>query len=184
MHALAISGSLRTGSYNRKALQIAKKMAAELGAQVSEIDLKSLALPIYDQDIQDMGMLESAIKLKSAIEAADALLIASPENNYSISAALKNALDWASRNGNSWSGKVAAVFGASDGRIGTARGQVHLRQILMSLNVIATPQPQVYISLADQAFNLDGSLKDPKLNEQLHKLITNTLTLAQKLKSS
>lgn len=183
LHVLAISGSLRTASYNRIALQIAKRIASDLGAEVKEIDLRELSLPLYDQDIQDTGMPEPVLSLKAACTAADALLIASPEYNYSISAALKNALDWASRGGNSLSGKVAAVFGASDGRIGTARGQPHLRQILMSLNVIATPQPQVYITMADQAFNPDGSLKDPKLNEQLQKLVANTLSLAQKLKN-
>jgi len=183
MNILAISGSLRTASYNRKALQIAKRIAADLGAEVQEIDLRELNLPIFDQDIQDKGMPESVLKFKSACEAADALLIASPEYNYSISAALKNALDWASRSGNSLGGKIAAIFGASTGRIGTARGQMHLRQVLMSLNVIVTPQPQVYVSMADDAFNPDGSLKDPKVHEQLQKLVTNTLTLAQKLKS-
>ena len=182
LNVLAISGSLRTASYNRKALQIAKTIAAGLDAVVTEIDLRELNLPLYDQDIQDQGMPESVLKLKAACEAADALLIASPEYNYSISGALKNALDWASRGGNSLSGKVAAIFGASDGRIGTARGQVHLRQVLIALNVMVTPQPQVCISLAKEAFNEDSSLKDPKLNDQFQKLITNTLTLAQKLK--
>lgn len=182
LHVLAISGSLRTASYNRKALQIAQKIAVDLGAEVQEIDLRELALPLYDQDIQDKGMPESVINFKSACAAADALIIASPEYNYSISSALKNALDWASRDGNSLSGKVAAIFGASNGRMGTARGQVHLRQVLMSLNVIATPQPQVYISFAEEAFNPDGSFKDPKTHEQLQKLIANTLSLAQKLK--
>jgi NAD(P)H-dependent FMN reductase len=78
---------------NRKALQAAKRFAAELGAQVDEIDLKEVALPIYDEDVQTAGFPEPVRKLKQAVESADLLLIATPEYNYSISAALKNAME-------------------------------------------------------------------------------------------
>lgn len=182
LKVLGISGSLRTGSYNRKALQIAKKMAAELGAEVSEIDLKELNLPLYDGDIEAQGLSESVKKLKSAIEAADVLLIASPEYNYSISGALKNALDWASRSGNSFDGKWAVIFGASSGSFGTLRGQFQLRQIFYDLNVLVLPQPQVFIKSAGEAFNPDGSFKDEKLHEQLKSLIRKTIIMAEKLK--
>ncbi len=182
LKALAISGSLRTESYNRKVLQIAKKIAVELGAEVEEIDLRELNLPIYDKDVQDQGLPESVEKLKKTIEPVDVLLIASPEYNYSVSGALKNAIDWASREGNSFDGKVVAVFGASRGGFGTLRGQAHLRQILQSLNVFILPQPQVFISRAESAFDSNGSFIDQKNYDLLKKLIEKTLELALKIK--
>lgn len=182
LKALAISGSLRTGSYNRKALQIAKKIATDLGAEVQELDLRELNLPIYDKDIQDQGLPESVQKLKRAIESADILLVASPEYNYSVSGALKNAIDWASREGNSFDGKLAAIFGVSTGGFGTLRAQAHLRQILQSVNVFILPQPQVLISRAESAFNPDGSFSDPKNLETLKTLIEKTLKLVLKIK--
>lgn len=183
LKVLGISGSLRKDSYNRKALQVAKNLAAEFGAEVSEIDLKELNLPMYDGDIEAQGLPESVKKLKAAIEAMDVLLIASPEYNYSISGALKNALDWASRGGNSFDGKWAVIFGASSGSFGTLRGQFHLRQIFYDLNIFVLPQPQVFIKSAQDAFNPDGSLKDGKLNGQLKLLIQKTLEMVAKLKN-
>ena len=183
LKVLALSGSLRTDSYNRKSLQITKKIASEFGAEVKEIDLRELDLPIYDADIQAKGLPDNVRKLKAEIEAADVLLIASPEYNYGISGALKNAIDWASREGNSLDGKVATIFGASPGIFGTLRGQFQLRQILMSLNVFILPQPHVFIKNANEAFNPDGSLKDPKTVEQLKKLVGLTLDFTKKLKS-
>ncbi len=182
INVLAISGSLRTESYNRKALQVAKEIASDLGAETREIDLRELNLPIFDQDIQDKGLPESVKKMKAAIEAADILLICSPEYNYSIPGGLKNAIDWASREGNSFKGKVGTVFGVSSGRMGTVRGQVHLRDVLTGLNVIVVPTPQIFIGPAPDVFNPDWSLKDPKTIEKLTQLIQNTLTLAQKLR--
>jgi len=184
LKALAIPGSLRTESYNRKALQVAKKIATDLGAEVEEIDLRELNLPIYDRDIQDEGMPESVERLKKAIEAADILIIASPEYNYSVSGALKNTIDWASRGEkNSFNGKIAVIFGASIGGFGTLRGQIQLRQILSSVNVLILPQPQVFISRAEEAFNPDGSFIDPKTFNTLKTLIEKTFELASSIKS-
>ena len=182
LNILAISGSLRTASYNRKALQVAKRIASDLGASVTEIDLRDLNLPVYDQDIQDKGLPESVQKLKTAIEAAEVLLIASPEYNYSIPGGLKNAIDWASRGGNSFKGKVAAVFGMSNGRMGTVRGQEHIREILFGLSVFVAHRPLVYIGPAPDVFNPDWTFKDPQTAEKLKELIQNALALAQKLK--
>ncbi len=182
LKVLGISGSLRNDSFNRKLLQIAKKIASDLGAEVSEADLKELNLPIYDGDIEAQGLPESVKKFKAAVEANDVLLIASPEYNYSISGALKNALDWASRGGNSFDGKWAVIFGASSGSFGTLRGQFQLRQIFYDLNVLVLPQPQVFIKFAGEAFNPDGSFKDPKTYETLKTLIQKTFGMVQKLK--
>lgn len=184
LHILAISGSLRIESFNRKALQIAKKIASELGADVQEMDLKTLALPVFNQDLRAHGFPESVAIFKLAIEAADVLLIATPEYNHSIPGPLKNAIDWASDKTNPFSGKVAAVFGASTGLFGTLRSQLHLRQVLTALNVDLVPQPQVFIRSADETFLPDGSLADSKLLKQLHVLIQETLKLAQHKKEN
>ena len=110
------------------------------------------------------------------------MLIASPEYNHSITGALKNAIDWLSRGGNSLDGKVAAVFGASSGLFGTARGQIHVRQILAVLNVLVIPHPLIYIRQAGEAFQPDGSLTDPKTAEQLKRLVERALKVAGQLK--
>ncbi len=178
---LAISGSLRKASLNRKLLEIAKHIASDAGHTVTEADLKELALPIYDQDIQDQGFPESVTKFKTMIEAADVVLISSPEYNHSIPGGLKNAIDWASRDKNSFDGKVAAIFGVSDGPFGTVRMQPHLRQVLATLNVLTLPRPQVNIRMGKEAFNEDGSLKDPDTYTLLETLIKKTLEVASKL---
>lgn len=182
LNVLAVCGSLRTGSYNRKLLQIAKRVAEEAGAKVSELDLRELNLPIFDQDIQDRGFPESVVKLKNAVVAADVLFIASPENNYSVSAALKNAFDWGSRQKNAFAGKVAGIMSVSSGRFGGVRGQLHLRHILTELDVLVLPKPQVYVGPAESAFNPDGSLKDAKTMGFLELLIKKTLAFAGQLK--
>jgi len=179
--ALAISGSLRKDSYNRKALQVAKKIAEDFGANISEIDLKKLDLPIYNGDIEAAGMPASVLELKNAIESHDVLLIASPEYNHSISGALKNALDWASRGETkSFKGKFVAIFGASPGLFGTVRGQAHVRDILEALGVLRIPSPHVFIKKAGEIFDEDGNLTDERTYTQLKMLIENTLTFAQK----
>ena len=178
---VAILGSLRLNSYNRKALRVAERFASDAGASVEEVDLKILNLPLYDGDIETIGLPDCVQKLKSLVESADVLLIASPEYNHSISGALKNAIDWLSRGKNSLDGKVAAIFGASTGLYGTLRGQAHLRQILVALNVTLASQPQVFIRLAKEAFNIDGTLLDAKLHNQLKILIHKTMNLSTSL---
>jgi chromate reductase, NAD(P)H dehydrogenase (quinone) len=180
LHILAISGSLRTESFNRKALQIAKKKASELGADVREIDLKTLALPVFDEDLRANGFPESVKTLKQAIESADVLLIATPEYNHSLPGPLKNAIDWASDKTNPFSGKTAAIFGASSGLFGTLRAQLQLRQVFAALNVELAPQPQVFIRSAREAFLPDGSLADPSTEKLLTVLLKETFTLAQR----
>jgi len=182
LHILAIAGSLRIESYNRKALQIAKKIVSEFDVEIDEIDLKALALPVYDADLRTDGFPESVIKLKQAVETADILLIATPEYNHSIPGPLKNAIDWASDKTNPFSGKAAAIFGVSTGIFGTLRSQLQLRQVLAALNVELIPQPQVFIRSADDAFLPDGSLADSKILKQMHILIEETVKLAQRKK--
>lgn len=182
IRVLAISGSLRKDSLNRKALQIAKQIASASGAAVEEADLKILALPIYDGDIETAGMPEPVMGLKTMVEDADLLLIASPEYNRSFTGALKNAIDWLSRGRNSLDGKVAAIFGASPGPFGTVNGQNQLRQVLAALNVLVIPQPQVTIIRANEAFAPDGSFNNAKTAELLKTLIDRALALSARLK--
>ena len=183
LKVLALSGSLRKGSFNRKALQIAKQIASATEAAVEEADLKTLALPVYDEDIETEGMPEQVIRFKALVEAADVLLIASPEYNHSMPGGLKNAIDWLSRGRNSLDGKVAAVFGASNGNFGTARGQIQLKYCLSILNVLVIPQPLVYIRNAADAFHPDGSFKDPRTTDLLKHLIERALDVASRLRT-
>jgi chromate reductase len=178
LNILAFAGSMRLESFNRKALQIAKKLVSEMNVNVEELDLKTLDLPLFNEDLRTNGFPESITKLKNAIASADMLLIATPEYNHSIPGVLKNAIDWASDTTNPFAGKVAAIFGASNGLFGTLRAQLHLRQVLASLNVAIVPQPQVFIRSAREAFQPDGSFAEKKTELQLRQLIDASLTLA------
>ena len=184
LRVLAISGSLRKDSFNRKALQIAKQFAAEAGTEVEEADLKKLALPVYDGDVEAEGLPEQVVRFKAMVENADVLVIATPEYNRSIPGGLKNAIDWLSRGRNSLDGKVAAIFGASSGPFGTILSQGHLRHVLAALNVLVIPQPQVYIRNGAEAYNPDGSFKNPKAGELLKQLVERALQVTVRLTST
>ncbi len=151
---------------------------------MTELDLKTLDLPLYDQDIQDAGLPESVQQLKRMVEASEMVMIASPEYNYSIPGVLKNALDWGSRLGNSWNGKTTVLFGVSNGRYATVRGQFHLRQSITALNMLALPQPMVLVPNGDDAFTPDGEFVDPTLTERLKKLIAATLAITPAFQAS
>lgn len=182
MKVLTICGSLRAASYNRQLLRAASKVAQNLGAEVQNADLKEVVLPMYDQDIQDAGMPKIVQDLKEMVQTADVILFVSPEYNYSVPGVLKNAIDWLSRGTNSLDQKTVAIMGASPGAFGTVRGQAHLRQILVGLNVRILSKPEVCLRFCDQAFDQSGNLVDPKNQEILEKLIKNTFELFNKLK--
>jgi chromate reductase, NAD(P)H dehydrogenase (quinone) len=138
---LGIAGSLRRGSYNQGALRAAKLLVPEN----VEIDIFQLdEIPMFNQD-DEKSPPSSVLELKKRIRSADAVLIVTPEYNYSVPGVLKNAIDWASRPMATapWSGKSAAIMGASLGAIGTARAQYHLRQIFVALNLFTLNQPEV-----------------------------------------
>lgn len=180
MNVLAMSGSLRTASYNRKILQIAKKHAVALGATVEELDLRELDLPMYDGDIEEKGMPESAVRLKRAIETADVILLATPEYNRSISGALKNAIDWASRGGNSWEGKVVAPMTASPGPFGGVRAMLHLREILSQEGARIVMKPEIMIGKVAEALTESGEFTDEKMDAKMKELVQNSITLAER----
>src|SRR3989338_7507101 len=146
MKILGFAGSLRKDSFNKKLLQVAMSFAKARNIEIEIFDLENI--PIYSYDVQLKGFPKSVINFKTAIKSADLLLIASPEYNYSVSGALKNAIDWASRpeDENVFSNKVAIIFGASIGRFGTVRGQIELRKILTALNVWVLPAPQIMLT--------------------------------------
>ena len=157
---LAIAGSLRTGSLNRKLLAVAVRVAEAAGAEIDLVDLRELALPIYDGDVEAKGVPPNVTAFKQRLLGAQGLLIASPEYNNSVPGGLKNAIDWASRPPtNPFREKFALVMGASPGKFGAARGNNHLRQVLMALGVWIVPSP-VLIPVAHEAFDEKGELKE------------------------
>ena len=165
---LAFAGSLRKDSYNKKLVAIAVKGARNAGAEVTLIDLADYHLPVFDQDLEAaQGLPDSAIRLKTEFKDHDGFLIACPEYNSSITAALKNAIDWASRPVPDepplvcFTGKVAAIMSTSPGAPGGLRGLVHVRAILSNIHVLVLPD-QKAIPNAHEAFDEHGSLKDPK----------------------
>jgi len=165
---LTFAGSTRKDSYNKKLARIAAKAAEECGAEVTLVDLKDLPMPLFDEDLErEAGMPESAAKLKALMVEHDAFLIASPEYNSSITAVLKNAIDWVSRpvpNEPSlvaFKGKTAVLMSASPGNLGGLRGLVHLRAILGNIGVLVLPD-QIAVPKAYEAFDSDGRLKDAK----------------------
>lgn len=187
---VAFAGSLRTGSFNKKLVALAADSARAAGAEVTVVDLRDLALPLFDQDLEDTsGLPEGAKKFKALLRASDGFLIASPEYNSSITAALKNAIDWASRAETddepplvAYKGKVAALMATSPGALGGLRGLVTLRSILGNIGVLVLPD-QVAIPTAHEAFDEAGKLKDERKAKQVTKLATNLVETATKLKA-
>lgn len=179
----AIAGSYRTGSYNRTLLAIGVAAAERRGAEVDVIDLRALALPVYDGDLEaDPGAPAGAIELKRRLNGANGILIASPEYNGSIPGGLKNAIDWASRPPDAaFGGAVVAIMGASPGGFGSVRGLAHLRQSLTAMNAWVIPS-QVTIPAAHKAFEPDGSLVDPRAHAQVEALVERLLDAAGRLR--
>ena len=178
---LGIAGSLRRESYNRAALRAASQLLPDDATlEIFELD----GIPIYNQD-DEQNPPAQVVELKARIRAAEALLIATPEYNYSIPGVLKNAIDWASRpyGDSAWSGKPAAIMGASVGAFGTARAQYDLRKIFVYLNVYALNQPEVMIGNAAERFDKEGNLTDEKtrdfIRQQLQSLVAWTRRLRQ-----
>jgi NAD(P)H-dependent FMN reductase len=173
---LAFAGSTREASYNKMLVKVAAAGARAAGAEVTYVDLRDLPMPLFDQDLEaKQGMPENARKLKELMIAHQGFLIASPEYNSSVTAVLKNAIDWVSRPAPgeaglvAFSDKVAVIMSASPGGLGGLRGLVHLRSILGNINVFVLPD-QKAIPSAFEAFNADGTMKDTKQQESVENL--------------
>lgn len=163
-----ISGSLRSGSFNRALCQyVAKSMADTGDFEIDEISLVELDLPMFSEDLETKEFPKKAKELKDRLIAADAVLIGSPEYNGSLSGALKNAIDWASRpyEGEAplacFKGKVCGLLAASPGAIGGLRGLRHVRQILTQLHMIVVPS-EFALGVAHDAFDDTGNIKDDR----------------------
>jgi chromate reductase, NAD(P)H dehydrogenase (quinone) len=168
IHVLGVSGSLRRASYNAALLRV----AAELMPPGMALEIFDLApLPLFNEDTEK-PFPAAVADFRTRLAQADALLIATPEYNSSISGALKNAIDWASRAPQQpLNSKPVAIMGASTGNFGTVRAQLHLRQILTHVGALPLGKPEVLVARAEQAFDANGNLVDPAARGFLRDLL-------------
>ncbi len=182
IRVLGFSGSLRQKSYNRALLKAAETVLPP-GMTLQIYDL--IDLPMFNQDVEAHGIPEPVWTFREALKAADALLIATPEYNWSIPGVLKNALDWASRKGPDLQAplddKVVAIMGAG-GMGGTVRAQLHLREILAHNRLFVVPHPQLMVARAWEHFDQDGALTDEATRARLGSLLLELRDLTWKLR--
>ncbi|HEY7713893.1 MAG TPA: NAD(P)H-dependent oxidoreductase [Candidatus Binatia bacterium] len=176
---LGIAGSLRRESYNRAAL----RAAAQLVPRDASLDIVELdGIPGFNQD-DEKNPPAKILELKNRIRKADAILIVTPEYNYSVPGVLKDAIDWVSRpyGDNAWTGKPVAIMGASIGTIGTARAQYHLRQMFVFLNMFPINQPEVMIGNAAERFDGEGNLTDETTKDHIRRLLQSLVEWTRRL---
>ncbi len=176
---LGIAGSLRRESFNRAALRAATELVPEGGTiEIFELD----GIPGFNQD-EEQNPPGEVTELKKRIREADAILIVTPEYNYSIPGVLKNAIDWASRpyGDSAWNGKPVAIMGASVGTIGTARAQYHLRQMMVFLNMFPVNQPEVMIGNASERFDAAGNLTHDATKDIIRQLLQNLVVWTRRI---
>jgi NAD(P)H-dependent FMN reductase len=185
---LAFAGSTREGSYNKKLARLAAEAARRAGAEVTLIDLRGHPLPLFDGDLEERdGLPENAKKLKALFHAHDGLLLSCPEYNSSITAVLKNTIDWVSRSAPGerslacFTGKVAALLSASPGALGGIRGLMIVRLCLGNIGVTVLPD-QLAVPSADEAFDEAGALKDAKKRAGVEKVAGALVSTLAKLK--
>lgn len=191
INIVAFAGATRKGSFNKKLAKVAAAEAEKAGATVTYIDLADYQMPLYDGDLEaDAGIPQAAQELKKVLLAADGFLIASPEYNSSISAVLKNAIDWASRSNDGkgtdlspFKGKYASIMAASPGALGGLRGLYHLRELLQNIFVTVMPTMQA-VGQSMSAFNDDGSLKEEKNAVAIKALVNELVDTLKKVKAA
>lgn len=178
MKVLGITGSLRKGSYNTLALRAAQKLGPAASVEIAIADISQV--PLYNDDVRLAGEPAAVTALKAQVRAADAVLIVTPEYNFSIPGVLKNTLDWLSRPPEPpFDGKVVGIMGASPGQVGTARVQYHLRQVMVFMNAFVVNKPEVFINHCAGKFNAEGELTD----EATAKVIGELLVAMKNLKT-
>jgi chromate reductase len=179
---LGFAGSLRKGSFNRSLLRTAKEVVPQ-EAELESFDLEGI--PPFNQDLENQPP-QKVKEFKAKIRAADAILIVTPEYNYSIPGVLKNAIDWASRpyGDNALEGKPVALMGASIGMLGTARAQYHLRQSFVWLNMYPLNQPEVMVPFAQEKFDANGTLTDQKTKEKVKELLESLIRWTKKMQTA
>jgi chromate reductase len=177
---LGFAGSLRKGSFNKMLLRVAVEVCPE-EVELEVFDLEGI--PVFNQDLENTPH-EKVKELKAKIKAADGLLIATPEYNYSIPGVLKNAIDAVSRpyGTSPFEGKAVAIMGASIGMLGTARAQYHLRQCLVFLNAFPLNRPEVMVPFAEGKFDASGRLLDEKTRELVKELLVELVKWIKKLR--
>lgn len=185
---LVMSGSGRTGSFNRKLAAVAAQAARAQGAEVTEVDLRALALPVYDADLEAQGLPPGALELRRLFHAHEAVLIAAPEYNAFVTPLLVNTLDWVSRvpaDGDvpaglaAMNGTVAGLLSASPGALGGLRGLIFLRAFLSaSLGMLVVPETQS-VGQAHQAFDEAGALRDAKQQAGVERVVAAVLRAAR-----
>jgi len=181
IHILGIAGSLRKGSFNKALLRNAEELLPD-GAELEFFDLEGI--PPFNQDLEK-DPAPKVKELKAKVRAADGLLIATPEYNYSVPGVLKNAIDAASRpyGDNPFDGKPVAIMGASIGMLGTARAQYHLRQTMVFLNMLALNRPEIMVPFADKKFDEKGRLTDETTKEKVKELVAALVEWINKIKA-
>jgi chromate reductase len=189
VRVLAFAGSARRDSLNKRLVAYAAGIARDAGAEVTLIDLNDYDMPVYHGDHEaEHGLPSAAQRLREAFIAHDALLIASPENNASVPAALKNAIDWVSRphagqNGLvPYQGKTAALLAASPGALGGIRGLPHLRAILQALGVLVLSE-QFALGRAHEAFDADGALADARQRASVEGVVRRLVDVTTRLRT-
>ena len=176
---LGFAGSLRKGSYNKSLISAAVGLLPE-DATLEIFDLEGI--PPFNQDLENAPP-QKVVEFKSRIRACDALVISTPEHNYSVPGVLKNAIDWASRpyGDNAFDGKPVAIMSASIGMLGGARAQYHLRQMFIFLNMYPLNAPEVMVANAAQKFGPDGKLLDEKGRELVRALLKGLVEWTRRL---
>jgi chromate reductase len=177
---LGFAGSLRKRSLNRAILAAAAELLPE-GAKLEIFDLEGI--PPFNQDLEKQPP-EKVREFKAKIRSAHALLIATPEYNYSVPGVLKNAIDWASRpyGDNAFEGKPVALMGASVGTLGTARAQYHLRQTCVTLDMHPLNRPEVMVPSAHEKVDREGKVTDPQTREKIKELLSSLSAWTAKLR--
>jgi chromate reductase len=185
MKYLLFSGSLRSASLNRKLIRVAQKIfQSKPDNEVTVADLRELALPVYDGDIQEAGFPAGVVKLGSLIQASEALVISTPEYNGSIASPLKNAIDWVSRlRPVPFEGKPVLLLGASPGALGAVRGLGASRAPFEAVGCYL--YPRVFgLAKADTAFTSTGDLADPETFKRVQDLLMAFETFAARFNSN
>ena len=180
VHILGFAGSLRKQSYN-KAILAAALEAIPDGASLEVFDLEGI--PLFNQDLE-LEPPDKVKEFKAKIRAADAILIATPEYNYSIPGVLKNAIDWASRpyGDNAFNGKPVAVMGASVGTLGTARAQYDLRRSFVFLNMLPVNQPEVMVPSAQDKVDSEGRVTHENTRKKIRELLESLIAWTRRTK--
>jgi len=176
------AGSLRKGSYNKAILRAALELVPD-DAELETFDLEGI--PPFNQD-QDKDPPAKVKEFKSGIRAADAILIATPEHNYSIPGVLKNAIDWASRPyaENAFDGKPLGIMGASPGMLGTARAQYDLRRSCVFLNMYPLNRPEVMVPYCEDKIDQSGRVTDGHTRDKIRQLLQALVTWTRRLRAA